>query len=35
MVYENQVGSAEITTCGGFVVLGGDAIIIGDRLEFS
>jgi len=35
MVYENPVGSVEITTCGGFVVLVGDAIIIGDRLKFS
>jgi len=34
-VYENPVRSVEITTCGGFVVQGGDAIIIGDRLEFS
>ena len=34
-VYKNPVGSVEITTRGGFVVPGADAIVIGDRLEFS
>jgi len=35
MVYENAVGSVEMTTCGGFMLQGGNTTNTGDRLEFS